>query len=53
MLIKQIINKSLKNDLKCLKKIQYQTEVDGALMPWTINNKNVKERKNFGFEHGT
>ena len=53
MLINQIINKRLKNDFKCLKKIQYQTEVGGELMPWTVNHKNVKERKNFGFENAT
>jgi hypothetical protein len=53
LLINQIINKRLKNDFKCLKKIQYQTEVGGALMPWATNYKNVKERKNFGFENGT
>jgi hypothetical protein len=45
LLINQIINKRLKNDFKCLKKIQYQTEVGGALMPWATNYKNVKEKK--------
>ena len=51
MLIKQIINKRLKNDFKCLENIQEQTEFGGELMLGKVDHKDVRDRKSFGFEY--
>ena len=42
MLINQIINKSLKKDFKCLKKIQYQSEFGRELMPGKVDIKMLR-----------